>query len=424
MFQLENQIRPYAWGSATAIAGLLGREPSGGPEAELWLGAHTGSPSQVIFPDGTRQGLDRLIADDPATMLGSDCRDAFGDTLPFLVKVLAAAAPLSLQVHPSRSQADQGFRSEEEAGIPRDAGNRNYKDANHKPEMIFALSRFEALCGFRGPDESAQILAAAAGAVTAGGREAPELLTALIDLLNGPQPEPERLQQVFARLINGGDDVESLVMVVTEALAEHPPEAFERELTTAVELANEYPRDPGVLISLLLNRLSLEPGESAYLPAGNIHAYLSGLGVEVMASSDNVLRGGLTPKHVDVPELMKTVEFAAPSMPVLNAEYTHLGQELYRPPFEEFQLQRIRIPANSESMAAADIPVAQNGPAVVLAVEGAIVLDSPRGDLRLEPGDSAFVPADEAPVMVKLVNDGGAGADGALAFAVTVSTRS
>ncbi len=424
MFKLENQVRPYAWGSTTAIADLFGREASGGPEAELWLGAHTGSPSQVSFPDGTRQGLDRLIASDPAAMLGFDCRDSFGDTLPFLVKVLAAAEPLSLQVHPTRSQAENGFRAEEEAGIARDAGHRNYKDANHKPEMIFALSRFEALCGFREPGESAKVLAAAADSVAAGGREAPELLTGLIDLLNGPQPEAERLQQVFARLINGGDDVESLVTLVAGALAEQPPEAFERELTTAVKLAGRYPRDPGVLISLLLNRLSLEPGESVYLPAGNIHAYLSGLGVEVMASWDNVLRGGLTPKHVDIPELMRTVEFAAPGVPVLSGEYTGPGQELYRPPYDEFQQQRIRIPANSDSMAAADIPVAANGPVIVLAVTGAIVLDSPRGDLRLEPGDSAFVPADEAPVMAKLLNDDGAAADGALAFAVTVSTRS
>lgn len=423
MYKLENTLRPYAWGSTTAIAELFGREPSGGPEAELWLGAHPDSPSRAMLPDGSSEPLDRLIAENPSAALGPDCVESFGDSLPFLVKVLAADAPLSLQVHPTQEQARRGFQDEEAAGIPRDAGNRNYKDANHKPEMLFALTPFEALCGFRNPSESARLLAEVSEAITGAGAPAPGLLTELIELLDGPLPEPERLERAFGRLINGGDDVGSLVAAAAAALEDHKPGKFALELGTAVELAHQYPDDPGVLISLLLNRLSLQPGEAVYLPAGNIHAYLSGLGVEVMASSDNVLRGGLTPKHVDVPELMKTVEFATAGVPELVAERTGLGQEVYRPPFQEFQLQRIEIPADSASMAADDIPVAQNGPAIVLAVRGSIVLDSPQGDLRLEPGGSAFLPADEAPVMAKLVNDQGSGPSGALAFAVTVSTR-
>jgi mannose-6-phosphate isomerase len=186
------------------------------------------------------------------------------------------------------------------------------------------------------------------------------------------------------------------------------------ELATVVSLAEEYPGDPGVLISLLLNRVSLMPGQAMYLPAGNIHAYLRGLGVEVMASSDNVLRGGLTPKHVDVPELMKTVDFRPLPVPLIDAQTTELGQQLWIPPFREFQLQRVEIEPD-----AAPVPLDQHGPLVVIVVSGAAVLDSPRGDLRLEHGGSAFVPARESPVNVHAVSGA---AETTVAFAVTVSS--
>jgi mannose-6-phosphate isomerase len=168
-----------------------------------------------------------------------------------------------------------------------------------------------------------------------------------------------------------------------------------------------------VLISLLLNRISLAPGQAVYLPAGNVHAYLHGLGIEVMASSDNVLRGGLTPKFVDVPELLKTVAFEAVDVPMLAAETTMLDQELFRPPFREFQLQRIELAPGAEP-----VPLAQSGAAVIIVTGGTVRLDSPKGELRLERGASAFLPAAEAPVNVHPVS----GATGpALAFAVTTA---
>lgn len=421
MYQLENSVRPYAWGSMTAIAELFGQEPSGQPEAELWIGAHPDSPSKTLLPGGP-EALDQLIAAAPEDLLGAEVHASFGGKLPFLMKVLAAASPLSLQVHPTVDQARQGFDHEESFGPARGAPNRNYKDANHKPEMIFALSRFEALCGFRPAAEAADVLDELQSAFTHSDRHIPELLTELIDVLRGPAPESVRLQGAFSRLIDGGGDVEALVASSGGVLANKNTGAFARELDTAVELTNQYPGDPGVLISLLLNRLSLEPGEAVYLPAGNVHAYLNGLGIEVMASSDNVLRGGLTPKHIDVPELMKTVCFEAAGIPQLQAEMTGLGQEVYRPPFGEFQLQRIEIPPGTASMAASDTAIVQNGPAIVLVTGGDIVLDSPQSDLRLGPGGSAFVPASEAPVMAKLASDTST-SGGALAFAVTVSTR-
>lgn len=414
MYRLENVLRPYAWGSTTAIAELFGREPSGKPEAELWIGAHPGAPSTALLLDGSRQPLDELIAADTATTLGAESVAAFGGRLPFLAKVLAAGSALSLQVHPTLEQARAGYAAEEAAGVPREAAHRNYKDDNHKPEMIFALSDFEALCGFRAPEESADVLAAAAALIAGTGAAVPDVLSGLIEGLRGTATEEERLRNAFESLLAGGSTVADAVQAVAAAARNGTPEGpYAREFATVAELDAEYPGDPGVLVSLLLNRASLQPGEALYLPAGNIHAYLSGLGVEVMASSDNVLRGGLTPKHVDVPELMRTVQFAALGLPLVEADRSELGQEIYRPPFREFQLQRIELAPGD-----APVPVAQNGPLVVLAVAGTVVLDSPRSDLRLERGDSAFVPASEAPVNAHPV----AGADStAVAFAVTTA---
>lgn len=416
MYRLENTLRPYAWGSLTAIADLFGREPSGSPEAELWIGAHPGAPSRVRLADGSLEPLDGFIARDPQGTLGAGVVAAFGPRLPFLTKVLAAGAPLSLQVHPSREQARAGFAAENAAGVPLEAPVRNYRDDNHKPEMILALSPFEALCGFRRPRDAAELFRQVADALQAVGRSVP-LLEKLIGVLEGPEPEQVQLKTAFTALIDGGEDVRTLVTDAAEALenvlAGVPAEAASgRELRTVVELNAAYPGDPGVLVSLMLNRASLQPGEAIYLPAGNVHAYLSGLGVEVMASSDNVLRGGLTPKHVDVPELLRTIEFKALGLPDVLPELTGLDQHVYRPPFPEFQLQRIDLAPVAEP-----VPLVQHGPVVVLATAGSARLDSPRGDLILRRGESAFIPASESPVIVHPVEDGG----NTVLFATTVA---
>ena len=432
MYLLENTLRPYAWGSVTAMAELFGREPSGQPEAELWIGAHPGAPSALVPPVPDAQTLDTLIAVDPHQMLGAETAEAYGGVLPFLAKVLAAGSPLSLQVHPTQEQARAGFAAEDAAGLDRGAAERNYKDQNHKPEMIFALTPFEALCGFREPAQAADIFRTAARAVSAQGGEAPELLTWAVQELSSDRPAADRLHSVFRTLISGGDTVGDTVRETAAALSRTGAQElapYAKELATAVELDGYYPADPGVLLSLLLNRASLQPGDAVYLPAGNIHAYLSGLGIEVMASSDNVLRGGLTPKYIDVPELLKTVDFRPLGVPVLTPEFTQLGQELYRPPFGEFVLQRIELAQDTgegsspaASMSGSDVSVLQNGPTVVVVVRGTVVLDSPKGDLVLEPGQSAFIPAAEAPVMAKLSAHSAQHDDGALAFAVTVGS--
>ncbi|TLM84768.1 mannose-6-phosphate isomerase, class I [Pseudarthrobacter sp. NamE2] len=412
MYEIENVLRDYAWGSTTAIATLLGRPESGGPEAELWIGAHPDSPSVARVPeDGSETSLDDLIARDPEHFLGAESVARFGPRLPFLAKILAAAQPLSLQVHPSLEQARAGFARENAQGVAPDAPHRTYRDDNHKPEMIFALTPFEALCGFRPAADTRNILLQVAAAFDAVEGPVPAILPALLEDL-ADNDEGAGLRKAFERLITGGQDIaDATAQVVAALLAGGPVAPYEAELRTVVSLNEKYPGDPGVLISLLLNRISLQPGEAVYLPAGNVHAYLHGLGVEVMASSDNVLRGGLTPKFVDVPELLRTIDFRPVAVPMLPAEPTVMDQELYRPPFEEFQLQRIELGPGD-----GPVPLAQSGAAVVIVVAGEVYLDSPKGDLQLARGGSAFLAAAEAPVNVHPV----AGrTERALAFAVT-----
>lgn len=415
MYELENSLRDYAWGSTTAIANLLGRPESGNPEAELWIGSHPGATSLVRLPDGTDAPLDQMIAEDPEHYLGEDSVAEFGTKLPFLAKILAASQPLSLQVHPSLEQARAGFAKEDAQGVALDAPNRNYRDENHKPEMIFALTPFEALCGFRPAAESRTILLRLGASFDLAETTIPPVLVDLLDDLSDID-ESKGLRKAFERLISGGEAVaEATAAVAAVIISGGTLTPYEAELSTVVSLNEKYPGDPGVLISLLLNRISLAPGEAVYLPAGNVHAYLHGLGIEVMACSDNVLRGGLTPKFVDVPELLRTIEFQPITVPMLTPEVSGLGQELYQPPFREFQLQRIEL-----SPGGSPVPLAQSGATVVIVIQGSIYLDSPKGDLQLERGGSAFIPAYEAPVIAHPV----AGADEtAVAFAVTTSTK-
>lgn len=426
MYQLDNPLRPYSWGSTTAIAELLGRNPSGGPEAELWIGAHPDSPSTVLGHGDSGTPLDALIASDPDRALGAPTREFFGDRLPFLTKVLAAAAPLSLQVHPSPEQAREGFDRENAASVPQDAPHRNYRDAFSKPELIFALTDFDALCGFRAPGEAAEIFGRLVGLVEKQNGSAPAILSSVVADLAMPD-ETAALREAFTRLLTGGAEtraaVEAVVAVVEDKTFSDP--LLGSAAATVLQLDGHHEGDPGVLVALLLNRVTLRPGQALYLPAGNVHAYLEGLGIEVMASSDNVLRGGLTTKHVDIGELLKTVEFTPLALPLLNPESTPLGQELYCPPFDEFQLQRLELPVSfGDEAVSADIPIAQNGPAVVLVVSGTVVLDSPKGDLILHRGQSAFIPANESPVMARRGSDTqnttGDDSGTTVAFAVTV----
>ncbi|MFF5255873.1 mannose-6-phosphate isomerase, class I [Streptomyces leeuwenhoekii] len=366
MDRLDNTVRPYAWGSPTAIPELLGVEPTGEPQAEMWMGAHPGAPSRTA-----RGTLLEVIESDPRRELGARTVGKFGPRLPFLLKILAAGAPLSLQVHPDLDQARRGYEDEERRGVPADAPHRNYKDANHKPELICALTDFDGLCGFRPPAEAARLLDGLGVAS----------LKPYADLLRA-HPEDAALREVLTAVLTA--DPEEMTRTVAEASA-----ACARlggAYAPYAGIAHHHPGDPGVLAAMLLNHVRLHPGEALYLGAGIPHAYLSGLGVEIMANSDNVLRCGLTPKYVDVPELLRVVRFEAGDPGVLRPEASPDGEEVYETPIDEFRLSRYVLP---EGTAAHDLTLP--APQILLCTAGAVRA----GEHGLTPGASVFVPAGE-----------------------------
>jgi mannose-6-phosphate isomerase len=382
MDRLANTVRPYAWGSTTAIPGLLGHEPTGEPQAELWMGAHPGAPSRIDRGTGPRS-LSEVIAADPETELGAASVRAFGPRLPFLFKVLAAGAPLSLQVHPDPVQAKRGFAQEESRAIPVDAPHRNYKDANHKPELICALTPFEGLCGFRRAGESAELLA---GLGVDG-------LEPYADLLHA-QPEHDALREVLTAVLSA--DREAFAGTVTEAAAVAErlgagDGRYAAAYAACAAAARHYPGDPGFIVALLLNHVRLRPGEALYLGSGIPHAYLGGLGVELMANSDNVLRCGFTPKHVDVPEVLRVVRFEPAAPGVLRPEEQPTGEEVYVTPADEFRLSRhVSVPGAASRV----LPPAQAQ--IMLCTAGRVVLrDADGAELSLGRGQSVYVRAGE-----------------------------
>lgn len=346
--KLIGGVQNYAWGSHTALAQLRGEfTPTAKPEAELWLGTHPSLPSRLVTDSG-------LVP--------------IQEPLPFLFKILAAAQPLSIQTHPNQAQAKAGFAREDDLHIAITAPNRNYKDYNHKPELICALSEFEALCGFRDAAEAHHLFTQLA---------IPRFAHIIEPLLHGD------LRVVFARLLGASPDERSAW--VTSAAASAASLAEKPAYRWVVELARLYPADAGVLISLLLNYVKLQPGEALYLPAGNLHAYLQGTGVEVMATSDNVLRGGLTPKHVDIPELLSVTHVVPLAPPLLSPSPNAQGVTTYESPFAEFRLSALQ--------ATSDHPV--RGPAIVWCQRGEVTISSPNGKLTIERCEAAYVSPDE-----------------------------
>jgi len=375
---LENSVQPYAWGSRTALAALRGLPtPAPGPEAELWMGTHPQAPSHVVR-DGRRVPLPEVVTRDPQGELGAASLAAHGPQLPFLLKVLAADEPLSLQAHPDAHQAREGFDREEKAGLPRSAPNRNYRDPWPKPELICALEPFDALCGFRPAAESRALLeelgarALEPARERLAGRSAPDALRdAFTWLATLPAPARRPL-------------VEDLLAAAARAGARPGP--FADAFAWIPKLAALYPADPGVAIALLLRLVRLAPGEALYLPAGNMHAYLRGVGVEIMASSDNVLRGGLTPKHVDVPELLRVVRFAEDELPLVRPRPGWPGEEVYATEATHFELSRIQ-PAGAPFRASVA------GPEILLCTAGEVIASGAGERHGLRKGQSLFVPA-------------------------------
>ncbi|MFE2957532.1 mannose-6-phosphate isomerase, class I [Nocardia tengchongensis] len=394
MHELVGALRSYAWGSRTALAQLCGRPvPSAHPEAELWFGAHPADPARVQI-NGHSESLLELVSADPQHELGPVAGE-FGGRLPFLLKILAAEEPLSLQAHPSIEQARAGFARENHNGVALDSAMRNYRDENHKPELVVALDRFEALAGFREPRQTVRLLQAL---------DVPEL-NQYAELL-AAQPDSAGLRTLFTTWIALPQaSLSTLLPKVLDGCVRYlsgtgsGSKEFVPEVRTALELAEAYPGDAGVLAALLLNRITLEPGEGLFLDAGNLHAYLRGVGVEIMANSDNVLRGGLTPKHVDVPELLRVLDFEPLDLPVIEAERVSDSVFRYHTPAPEFGLSRFELAADAEP-----VPVVGSGPVIALVTHGRVRLFQGGHDLIVECGRAAWISAADGGIRAQAVD--------------------
>ena len=384
---LNPTLRHYPWGSPTAIPDVLGTAPDGVAVAEAWFGAHPSAPARLEDPAGA-VCLDAAIAVDPVERLGEDVVARFGPALPYLLKIIAAERPLSLQVHPNLDGAREGFRVETAAGVPVDGPTRNFRDANHKPELVYALTTFEALCGFRAPRRAAELLA---------GLDAP-LARDLAAMLRA-QPTVDGMRTAFRRLLEpglrpGADEVAAVVAACDARRSEGSPSP--RADRIVERLAQEYPGDPGVVTSLLLNPVTLQPGEAMFVPAGAVHAYLSGTAVELMANSDNVLRAGLTAKHVDVAAVLAHVDYVAAPPIRIAPEIFHGATRVFYAPVDDFELS-VTTPTDDE-----EHPLPGRGPRVLLCLGGALTVGAEGGGaLTLERGESAFVPACDGHLTVR-----------------------
>ena len=370
--------------------------PSDGPEAELWMGAHPSAPS-VVVRDGRAEGLDKVIATAPDRELGADCAARFGGRLPFLLKVLAAENALSIQVHPSRAQAAAGFRADNERGLAPGDPARNYVDDWPKPELLCALTPFEVLAGMRSAADALGLLRAlGVGRLKMAGVEmalaaAPAAATAAsaggVSGSAGAAPDP--VGCALATILQWpAEDRVALIEEVIAAcsrLAADSASPYAPACAAVTRVAADHPGDTGIVAVLLLQHAVLRPGQAVFMPAGGLHAYLRGTGIELLANSDNVVRAGLTGKHIDVPELLKLLDPAV-AVPILAPEVrADVADYGIRAP--EFRLFRVDL---GEEAA----PLPADGPRIMFCVSGGVTVRNAAGDtLKLGRGESCFVSA-------------------------------
>ncbi len=372
-YLMDNVIQNYAWGSVESIHQLFDiPNPESKPQAEIWMGAHPGGCSKVATAQGT-QTLAELINKDKNYFLAAQSAERFGE-LPFLFKVLAAASALSVQVHPSKAEAEIGFARENELGIKFTAAERNYKDPNHKPELVYALTQYDALNGFRA---YADIIANFSAANLTS-------IAPLFAKFQANQTE-DGLKSFFVALLSlaGAEKAAAVDELVQYA----EKNSSERLPALLLELAKQYPGDIGLFAPMMLHYITLQPGQAMYLNARTPHAYLKGTGLEVMASSDNVLRAGLTPKHMDVQELAKCTSFAAKPESTLLVEAQNQNGELNYPiPVDDF---RFSVYPTSQQT-----PVTVNSAEIIFAIDSDAKLQHANGEsITISKGQSVFIPA-------------------------------
>lgn len=376
LYRLQAPVKQYAWGSTTLLADLTGTEPSGTPQAEMWFGTHPTTPT-LLADDGT--ALADLVE------------------LPYLVKLLAAQQPLSIQAHPTIEQARAGFAAENATGIPLGDPRRTYRDANHKPEMLVALTPFVALAGFRDPSASAGTFRLLAQLV-----EVPEISDALTTMAD--QLAAGELKTVFECLVDLAGPFwrpNGWTSHIMAALDRHGPD--DPILHAARRAAAIHPDDPGALVAVLMNLTELAPGEALFVPSGTIHAYLSGLGLEVMASSDNVIRGGLTVKHVDVAELDRVVTYSAGPAPVITPSVRTIDDvrvARFTPPVSDFALTRFDLPP------ATSLTITAETPHIAVGTSGVGSLTAGSDSARVTPGTGIYLPGIGGSVEISAGDDG------------------
>lgn len=380
MLKMINKVQHYDWGSKTALTKLYGiSNPNNLPMAELWMGAHPKASSDVIVPESNQViSLETLISSDPDKYLGKNIAQHYG-RLPYLFKVLCAAQPLSVQVHPNKTYAEVGFAKENAAGISLDSPIRNYKDDNHKPELIYALTPFKAMNAFRPLSEIAQLLDFVSAAH-------PDIQ------LFVQSPSEEKLARLFAQILNlAGEQKELALGVLKAALNSRQGEPW----NSIKQMVSLYPEDNGLFSPLLLNVVELQPGEAMFLYARTPHAYLEGVGLEVMANSDNVLRAGLTNKHIDITELIANIDFKptkADDLLSIPEKYGNIWK--YNIPVEDFSF-------NIYSINDSGITVDNNTASVLFCIEGELVLSSGNEVISIGSGESIFLPAYEESISIK-----------------------
>lgn len=369
MHVLDNPLQNYDWGTVDQIPKFTGHEPDGEPVAEQWMGTHPLAPSTITGADGSTVPL-----------------SAISGELPFLMKLLSASRPLSLQVHPSRPIAQEGFARENAAAIPLDAPNRTFKDPNHKPEMVYALTTFDTVVGFR---PTAEILRVLAPIDTPLSRRLAEDLRArpgfagivrLVEDLLTTKPTADEISDVLGAcrdLIDQGFDIK-------------------RAYATAVMIAEDYPADPGVIISLLLNRLTLQPGEAAFLGTGVIHAHLRGLCIEVMATSDNVLRAGLTSKHLDTEGLVRCLDGGMSRLARVEPKHAGTSTDVFTPGVEDFALSLTQV-SNAE-VDGVQLPAAWDR--IIVCTGGEVELAAGAQRVKLKRGTAVYAGAEDGPLTV------------------------
>ena len=384
---LGNTVQPYAWGSHTAIADLLGEpSPSPAPQAELWMGAHPNAPS-VLTRDGRAATLQTAIATAPGQELGAQVATRFGGRLPFLLKVLAAQKALSIQLHPDREQAERGYARENAAGVALDARERVYVDDWPKPEILCALEPFEVLAGLRQAAQAADVL---------DGLGVPELKPLAAGLRE--DPSAKAVGRALARLLEWPAEARpGLAESVVEAAAVESGRGgpYADAYDAVVRMSADHPGDIGLVASLLLNHRVLEPGQALFMGAGGVHAYIRGVGIELMANSDNVIRAGLTAKHIDVPELVRVLDPEV-EVPVLAARRVSPGVEIFGTDVPEFRLSRLTLADGSVLVVPGD-----GGPRVLLCIEGEASVGcgtEPAARLLLTRGQSCFLGAQDMQV--------------------------